>query len=261
MTNSNIEYSVLDPDNPYSVINMCEGSLRRSILEIDPELFTLDYNEFKKKYAIPSVAMRLQESFYHEWQVCVAEGKKMSIKRICQGVCTVRLFDGRYTEPTRNSRYHELAWIVSPPENEASKMQEIINLGIDRMREIIQLPVVEQVPLRVAGKIIKDSDGKPRMKTTYNRAVMSEIRQIVQFLTDRLHGTSVQRHEIFEKRMSLNINANGSPKELAEKANVNDMSHEDIESQLADIDSKLLTDSTIDAEVTDDHHENSGTTQ
>lgn len=95
----------------------------------------------------------------------------------------------------------KLAWVISPFPDRITVYQEMIQLGLKRMREILELPLQEEV------KGIDMSEGVRKIvlvKKT-NIPLVKEQRAILELLMNRADGAVVQRHQVVSKNLNLNV--------------------------------------------------------
>lgn len=182
------EIRIYDPQNPHSLINKVEDSLRESILGIPPKLLELTERQLRKLVVPDETLCRLKISFWDEYNRAVASGVRMNVSRVVRGVCNREYF---YTNVVPNPKF--LAWVATPPVDHLLAMREILDLGLNRLREIIKTPVYNVVEKYKDGELVS------REKTA-DAAVMGQINKAVSQLMDRVHGSVIQ------KTAALNVN-------------------------------------------------------
>ena len=199
------ELAIMDEDKPDSLINIAPPALRVYLKKVPIELFALGEEAFIKKFEPDGETTRLKLRFWDEWQTCVLQREAMQVERIYGGVCTREFFLEAVKVPEK------LAWIIMPPVEYEISLRETLYQGQRRLREIIQLPITTERPVKIGKKFVYDDNGKHVMEKVVNVAVVKEIRQTVALLSDRVKGSIAQRLEVQQKSTSLNLNVNATP--------------------------------------------------
>ena len=206
---------IWDEDHQFSVVNLVPPSLKERMLarrKENPEFFEMDEHdllkELRRRCHTPSATdHRLRMKFWMEYDRAMSTYTKMSIPRLCEGVCTVPIFlEYVFKRP------HRVSWIMLPPVNYADRMVEALNYGLDQMREILDLPMV-------------DGNGKVDHKLAAMKIAVFKM------LDDRSNGVAVQRLE----QKSINIQASVDGSELKQiRLLADSMSTKQIKDRLKD---------------------------
>lgn len=103
-----------------------------------PELFGKDEDTLRKHFrenlnrAISATENQLRIRFWQEYEIAVAEEKpQMDISRIVAGVCSVSMFYSYTTRP------ETIAWLLCVPLSYEAHLDELLNYGAAKMREIM----------------------------------------------------------------------------------------------------------------------------
>jgi hypothetical protein len=208
----NLELSILDRENPHSLINLVPDLVAKEMEKLPDDLLLMTEEEFEKQHKPDDLLFRLKLKFWDEWQQCLMGFKhQINLGAITYGICTKEYF---YKVVIQNQEY--LAWVIMPPTDYATAMQEVLYRGMARLREAVSLPFVQKIPKFYRGEPVVDpKTGEPLYETKIDRGVISEIRQLVTLLSDRVHGAVVQRAEIRELRLQANVD--GSEKQILDK--------------------------------------------
>lgn len=110
----------------------------------DPLLFEMTEAElrevFKKTVGRDpsSVENQLRLTFWYEFQKCVMRSqdqgpKKMSFKRVCDGVCSPNVFHSLMKKKLF------VAWLCCPPRSYESQLEEMVSYGQAKMSEILHM--------------------------------------------------------------------------------------------------------------------------
>ena len=223
-----IPLEIWDINNPASVINLLPPSVRALLTnakEKVPHLLDMDervlWKELRSQDKSPSVSdSRLRMKFWNEYERAAALGERMNLPNIYLGVCSPDYFQNRYILMPE-----KVAWMLCPPASYVVKMEEALAYGVEQLRDILELPLV-------------DAKGRPDMKLAELKA------KIVAMLDIRVKGAIVQKVE--NKTTSLNINT--TDKQVAKAMLFNSM--EDIERRMKELDKKdrlaaIRVDSTV----------------
>ncbi len=181
------EILMWDKDNPRSLINMLPEKPRTAIqnaLWEEPSYFELDERDLYKKMrdenqSISPTDNRLRLKFWMEYDHAMQFGKKqIDMGRVSAGICSHEYFYGKYL-----SNPKKVAWLVCPPTGYMIKCNEALEFGLEKMREILE------VPAKVGDKV----DVK-----------LGELQlKILQMLDVRVKGAPVQRN------VQINANLHG----------------------------------------------------
>lgn len=179
------EYSaalVLTEDDPQSIYKLVPEWLADKIRKIPKEYWDLSTEDLRRKVRPGKVVETLRYSFWLEYNATVFQGKKgIVLQRVYGPICT----DVYFGNEVCNSPLL-LCWMLHPPQNYTNCLEALLDHSLERVREIVNLPIVDEETKKVDHKIAK------------------MIIDIHDKLQDRLKGTVVQRLET--KNMNLNLN-------------------------------------------------------
>ncbi len=163
-----------------------------------PELFDLDERELyvylRANGYTPSPALNtIRLRLWLEYERCQAtDGRRVGVFNVLGEVCRSASF-----EKNMLARPERAAWLLCPPTSYKSKVEEALDFGISRLRDILELNPVEEVVNRKTGKITHRVNVK-----------LGELQaKIVNMLDVRVHGAARQRIEQTSRQVSFNINA------------------------------------------------------
>lgn len=151
----------------------------------EPHLFEMDettlFQALRKSGRQPSPTdNRIRLSFWLEYERSKDLSKKMAIQNIFGGICYKSYFYEAYLKETSR-----LAWMLTPPVKYLLKMEEALDFGIDRLRDILAVPAV--------------NDGVVNVKLAELQA------KIVWMVEQRVMGAITQRVET--KSLSMSVSA------------------------------------------------------
>lgn len=184
---------IFGKDNPRSVYNLVTDRVRDGIDKLQekfPDLLGLPEKSLRhslqKLNAQPDITdNQLRLKFWQAYEECQARGHKaMSIQNVCAGICDREWFHEKYLQNPM-----KLAWILCVPTNYVVVIDEALQYGIMRMRDILEMNVIDPV----TGKV--------------NNSLLQMQLKIVTMLDARKHGAVVQR--------SMQVVAHTSDKQVA----------------------------------------------
>lgn len=168
-----------DEKNPRSVINICPSSVANAIRYIPDSVFSLGPDELKRAAKCGEVEERLRIAFWLEYDRAQSSGKNINISNVYGGICTQHAF-----LRTIVSNSFKMAYVLTPPVNYEVQMVEMLNLGLEQLRDILMQPHV-------------DDQGRPNPK-------MADVKQkIVESLHLRVKGAVPYRMET--KNLNVNV--------------------------------------------------------
>lgn len=180
------DLSIFDVSNPNSLVNIAPKAIQEMLPKIPNSYLGMWDCELKKKCEPTPVDHRLRITFWDEYNRAQALGKQMQQNRIYAGVCSREYWDRHVV-----SDYRKVAWLINPPADYMIAMREILHLGVNKLREILDLE-------------IKNSRGQPDAR------VVAEILKAFHMVDQRVRGSVVQRVAINQKNLNLNVDAGKS---------------------------------------------------
>lgn len=232
------ELSILDEKNQYSLLNLLPADVGRRLIEVPTEMWAMSEDDFLTKYNPTDVDIRLKLKFWDEWQrALLTTGGVIQIQTVYYGICTREHFYELIKIP------HKLAFIVIPPTDYEMSLKELLYRGLRRIREIINLPIVFDEPVFYKGQPVLDANGHAVVRKRVDKGLVSEIRQVVTILADRVHGALVHRIELNQKSISLQASVSaqlpaGAPTDPLPTLQTDELTR--IDAELDKINQKLL---------------------
>lgn len=216
-----METEILDRSNPRSVLSLAPDALGDAIEVLaheHPELLNVDEDELLERIKSASEAGRLRKSntrigktenrirvaFWNEYNRAQESNRKIYSVNITVGICNRKYFEN---EILPNAA--KLAWMLTPPTSYTNAMEEALVLGVERMREILNMKLTT-----VKGE------------QDYRAAEL--ILKTVQYLDMRVKGATIQRVD----SRSVVVHANAKPRDSQP------MSLEDVQNQLHSLEQK-----------------------
>jgi hypothetical protein len=181
--------NVGDQKNPKSLVNLVPDVLAGAISGLPQDLLAMSPEELEAKAPRKRFSHRehqLRLSFWNEYERSVSSGSKMNLTRVYSGICTRKAFYDIVHDPLK------LAFVVHAPDNYAIAMEELLLLGVRRLREILMLP-------------LRGKDGRPDAR------IAEVVLKAYEKVDMRVHGAIVQRVE----QRNLNVNYNSKDQKEA----------------------------------------------
>lgn len=204
---------VFDEENPYSLQNLATPEVRAAIEALPIKFYK--YSEFRlREHANPCPEIaRLRISFWDEYLRAADEKRKMNMRSVTAGVCSMRYF---YETVLKNENW--VGYITIPPIDYQLALRELLELSWERLREVLLMPLKEKVNIK---KTSTDPDTGKQITTFEvvekpNTSLISEIRQITNMLDLRIKGAVVQRMQIEQKNLNMNMDVESSGNFLAD---------------------------------------------
>lgn len=199
------ESSVLDEDNPYSLINLVPGEIRAAMDAIPVHYYGISEFELRRTAKPTAEVARLRVNFWDEYLRAVDQKRKMEMVSVLKGgVCHPNYF---YNVVLKEPKW--VAYITIPPADYQLALREMLDLGLDRLREVLILPIVEKVPITVKEK--NADTGKIEYRTEFiqqtNTKLISEIVKITNMLDLRVKGAILQKVQVENRNLNIHANA------------------------------------------------------
>lgn len=199
------EVSYKDRDNPQSLINICPSFISNAIAVIPDFIFELPFEEIRKKslskpkgiddnnIVTEDTLRRLRTAFWLEYANAFNTGRKMMAQGMFNGICQI----GYFAKHIAINSFR-LAYVVTPPLDYIVRLEEMLDLGLEQTRDILQSEHL--VPLRnKEGELIYEN-GQLVMVLDPKIALVKQ--KITEDLHNRRRGMPIHRTQ------SLNRNIN-----------------------------------------------------
>lgn len=148
----------------------------------------LDESKLRKEVRPNSAVCALRNSFWMEYQKVFDKGGQFLVSNVIAGICTIEYFSKFVlTNPIL------VSWIMRPPIHYTKAMEEILSYGLERLRQIMELPFEESYI---------DKNGFEKKKIDSRTAEL--VLKAIAFVNLQARGSVVQKHEL--KTLSLNAN-------------------------------------------------------
>jgi hypothetical protein len=213
-----VEIEFWNKDNKKSVYNLMPSRLR-TIVERQGvrDLLSLEEWELKRKVSkISPTLNRLRYSFWNEYYRAVDSCKPMVQRNVFAGVCTAEAYNKFL------SKDDCVAWIMCPPTDTVIALKETLNHGLDRIREILDLPLMRIESVKVGKDEFEDRE-------VVDEKVANLMLKAVAMIDLRLHGSYVQVQKVEQTNTNINHNVTNNHPEPITVQNESDLDRELIE--------------------------------
>lgn len=210
-----------DEKNPRCLVNLLSEKLKGNALKLAPHLLDATTKELEQKFEPSMLDRQLRVAFWDEYFLTQDNSlPKMRMEAIYSHSCSREMF---YQIINNEIRY---AWILKPPEEYTLKMRALLEIGIERLHEIIKLPIETERIHPKTNQIIK----------TINTKLIGEIIKAVAILDNRVRGAVPQHLKIQaeQKNLHLHARAGGQPPYTEPKT------HQEIQAELNRIQKEIL---------------------
>ena len=168
--------------NPNCVVNLLTPRLKKAAMAIPGHLLGMSADTLRKKIKANSMDEQLRVSFWEEYFVASDNNQKMRIEAIYPRVCVREYFYRHFVDnPAR------FAYMLHPPPEYMLQMKSLLTLGLRRFEEILQMPLTNE-------------------KGVVNSKLVSEIVRIVMLVDNRVKGSVVQKVQLEQKSVNVNLN-------------------------------------------------------
>lgn len=199
--------TLYDGENPDSLLNRLPSRLVPIFERVKYKLpkTLLSDEKTVRRYVDPDDRDdRVRLAFWDEYNASTAAGKRMSLQAIISGTCSWESWITAYEPHDKR-----MCWIFTPPTSYVSQMRHILHRGTERLLEIINLPMLTD-------------EGKVDIK------IANLILRAWQLADMRVKGGVMQKVQIEQKSMNLNLNAESTVDNL--RSQVASMDLQELES-------------------------------
>ena len=150
----------------------------------------------RKKFRYSMIDERLRISFWRELERAIKGNHKMAMTRICNGCCSLETLYDKISSPDK------LAWIIQPIVPYETRTQTLLNVGVRRYEEVINMPITEYKKVTVG----VDDSGQPireyREEVNLNKARL--VLDVVKHLEERVKGLAVAKSVVVNENAPAN---------------------------------------------------------
>jgi len=169
------------PDFIQQLLEITNTQVSSRIAAIPDDVFNLREDELEKHASVHDVERKLRAAWAMELERALRTESKLEATNVYKGIVTRQYFEKHVLY---NS--YKLAYMIKPyPEYEA-QLEDMLQMGLDERRKILKRPLV-------------DKEGK------FDHKLAALKESITKNLEERRRGTVVQRLQVDQKSMNVNI--------------------------------------------------------
>lgn len=170
------------------MINILPDIVVAAVKRIPRDLLLQDEEKLKKHVQPSSTLNYLRLNFWLEYNRAQEMQKIMDMRVVLRGVARQGYF---YEVVLKNPAM--TAWMVTPPADYALVQRDILYSGLEKLQKALKMDLVT-----TKETVIKMKNGKEtkRIVRTPNIAAISEVRKIVEMLSDRVQGAVIQKFAV-----------------------------------------------------------------
>lgn len=190
MATAKSKKDILQIDNPRSMYSLSPKEVRRELRKIPIAILALPEEELVRTVR-PNPTMRiLKLRFWDEYRRVQEQNEGpdpdgIDITRVCESILNPAFFVQKMM-----SSYHVSSWLLLPPKSYEVAMEETLAMGVQRIREIFEIPIrIEKHERDEEGNIIST-------KVEYDLKAANLILRAYNQVESRMKGGIVQRHQI-----------------------------------------------------------------
>ena len=221
------EADLFNRENPRSVINLLPEAMQARLYAHGrdrKDLFQMNERELKYTVKPTPTESRLRLAFWNEFNAVMATNSgSIVLSNVYTGICTRQYFERIMNEPT------VMAWIMCPPADYISSMEEMLAESMERIREILEVSAVDPDTKEVNTKL---GDLQLKVHIALENRMKGSTVQRTQFM-----GVLEQRNTNVNATLNANLEGGVTPAqaELAVERALKGMSLKELDEKLARI--------------------------
>jgi hypothetical protein len=192
-------------DRPESVLHVVPESLAALCLALPDEFLKKSDSALEAETPVTRLDRRVRLRFWDEYESANKENRPMKMLDVVQfsGVPSWESYEARLKDTPAL-----LAWLMNPPAEYKLQMREAQELGLRRLTDILELPMIDAT----TGKV--------------NTGVGLLILQAIKLVDQRLHGSPTQ------KNVNVNVEAGQMPQNAT-------LSMSEVDKKIAELEARL----------------------
>lgn len=191
-------------ENPAAVINLLPEDLQARLMQLDEKLVYMDEAELENVAGLSRIDRRVRIAFWEEYERAAKKNEKINLEAcvLHTGLMNWSQYAFRLDRPER------LAWLLTPPALYKAQIKEALEIGTNRLIEIMSLPLY---------------DHKGRVDAKVGALILAAYKMV----DGRVHGSVMQRQ--------LNVNVNTPGPDSSPMQN----EPEDIDKKIAELEAEI----------------------
>lgn len=196
-----------DEVNPFSLLRLAPEALATAIQNLDPKWYRHTERELRALVKPDPKLSRVRLNFWDEYLRACEQQRPMNITAVIKFVCSPTTFYERYARSGSS-----LAWIITPPTEYMLAMRDNLELVWDKLREVIEKPIAQKTLVtQRGGAPVLDEEGKPMFVEQMDNKHIGNLIKIAAMLDLRVKGAIIQKVQIDQRNLNMNVDANNSP--------------------------------------------------
>ena len=227
--NNSYAISYLDRDSERALYNISPENIKKQLRNGGVQKYLkMDEDKLKEQLNPTVHNNRLRISFWKEYDLAQSEGRDIAEVNIYRGICTLE----KYEASLKSTKL--AAWVLTPPTNYVVAMEESLSQGIDKMREILEMPLY-------ITEFKKNENGEIERLNLPNTKVAELVIKTVNMLDLRVKGAVIKQIEqrITQTSKSTNANININAENGEEK--IVDVDPEALQKEIEKLESSFNT--------------------
>jgi hypothetical protein len=161
---------IKDKSEPRSIINITPGNFSRAVELIPDEFFELSERELRHNGDCGEIEEKVRIAFWREYDQAQVAKRNIHVTNVHKGTCSQQHF---YRKVLTNP--YKMAYVLTPPQEYALELEEMIAVGFRNLREIMALPLytskgfvdarVAEVKLKIFESVMNRAKGALVYKT------------------------------------------------------------------------------------------------
>ena len=193
--------------------------------------FICDPNILRSNGKIDSLDDRVRLAFWDSYSQATLRGKQM---KFSQFVNVNSIYMEDFTKRYLATPGHKLAYILRSPQKYGAAMRSLLNRGVERLEEIMNLPFINEK----TGKV--------------DTALIAQILKATQLIDLRVKGAIVQKMQIQQQNLNYDVTGNS---QLAQDQSVTKELANMSMAELERLEKKLQKVELLEARLTDEDRE------
>lgn len=161
------------------ILSRTKNILRDAISQLPLAHRKLSEADLLKSHKFTDTLYLLRSAFWELFNN-IQDGETIIADKVCRGICKREKMMDMLMDP------YALAFFLCPPVSYTAKLKLLLEKGLERMNEVLSLPLVN--------------------KGVVDVKVISEIIKVVSTVDNRIHGTASQNIKINQTNKNLNLN-------------------------------------------------------
>lgn len=171
-------------DNPRAVINLVSNKVAEACRNISPRWLQLQDNELRTHGKIQMTDDMLRQAFWAEYFDACDANRPMRMAAVYGQIVSKQTFYEIYVDNPA-----KLAWILRPPKNYTYRMTSLLELGLTRLEDILNMEITKK-DTRLIAEVVK-------IVALLDNRVKGAVTQKVKVETENKHAhVHVQAAEI-----------------------------------------------------------------